>query len=257
VDLIQKRILVVGGAGQVGEGIVRQLISRGALVLASSRSQNRLDRLRDLVQNRPELSTVVADVAEALGAEELAHYADSRFGPLDGVVIAIGVNEQTGPLLDMNPDKWREILRKGLDPHLFLAQALLTRMACRPRTVYLTVNSHAYRETHRNSIPNNMVASAQAVLSRGLSLELRSESVRIHNLIVGTPVITRDRNTGPFSWLTADEVGAMASYILSPRGEILRGQTLVDFDRREALDEIGEPVKNLSGSHVKPGVDVH
>jgi NAD(P)-dependent dehydrogenase (short-subunit alcohol dehydrogenase family) len=39
------RVLVAGGAGEVGEGSVRQLLRRGATVVVPSRSRARLDAL--------------------------------------------------------------------------------------------------------------------------------------------------------------------------------------------------------------------
>lgn len=40
---------IAGGAGNVGEGIVRGFLKEGATVVTSSRSNEKLDRLRELL----------------------------------------------------------------------------------------------------------------------------------------------------------------------------------------------------------------
>ena len=48
-----KIIYIAGGAGNVGEGIVRGCLKEGATVVTSSRSSDKLDRLRELLKNTP------------------------------------------------------------------------------------------------------------------------------------------------------------------------------------------------------------
>ena len=46
-NLNEKTVFVAGGAGSVGEGIVRSLLQAGATVITISRHQEKLDALRD------------------------------------------------------------------------------------------------------------------------------------------------------------------------------------------------------------------
>ena len=44
---------IAGGAGNVGEGVVRGFLQEGATVVTSSRSKEKLDRLKKLLEDTP------------------------------------------------------------------------------------------------------------------------------------------------------------------------------------------------------------
>lgn len=51
-DLSDKTVLIVGGAGGVGEGVVRVLLACGATVVATARTRAKLDDLAARVDDR-------------------------------------------------------------------------------------------------------------------------------------------------------------------------------------------------------------
>src|SRR5205085_4292843 len=75
--------LVLGGAGYVGEGIVRSFLEEGAFVIVPSRSQDRLNGLRKLVGGDERLVTVPANVGSPQGAEAVKTQILSKMGRLD------------------------------------------------------------------------------------------------------------------------------------------------------------------------------
>ena len=237
--LAGKKIVVVGGAGLVGEGVVRQLLHHGAQVWVPSRSRQKLDELVRLLGNPAGLETSVADVSSAAGAEEMVHEAEEEFGPVDAVVASLGGGWSLAPLLEQTEEDWRAVMSSSLDAHFYVAQAFLHRMADRPLSSYIFINGAAMREPSRRIVPMNVTAVAQSMLARGFALELRSEPIRIHSLVLGTPIITRDRESGPENWLTADECGAYVSYLVSNLGIAQEEEVVIDFDRREQLGLLG------------------
>jgi NAD(P)-dependent dehydrogenase (short-subunit alcohol dehydrogenase family) len=244
MELIGKKIVVIGGGGLVGEGIVRQLLLLGAQVLATSRDAAKLEALKSAVNNHPQLFTRVADVATPLGAESLAHEADCVLGNLDAVVCAINAGPTSRPLCDLNDREWHASFTGSIHPHFFASQSFLSRLSPRPHGAYIMLSGNILKDPVRNNVPASINAAAQAMLTRGLILENRTEPVRIHTLMIGTPVIHRERPNGPMSWLTADEVGVMCAYLTMPRAEILRGQAVFEFVSRNQLEELGMTVRN-------------
>lgn len=74
--LDQKIAVVAGGAGGVGEGIVRALLKNGATVVVPSRTKYKLDRLKEYTADIPNgtLITVTGGVNTEENRIELSNY---------------------------------------------------------------------------------------------------------------------------------------------------------------------------------------
>src|SRR5436190_22512540 len=94
--------LVLGGAGYVGEGIVRSFLEEGAFVIVPSRSQERLNGLRKLVGGGDRLVTVPANVGSLQGAAGLRDQILSKMGRLDAVVASLGGWWQGAKLIELS-----------------------------------------------------------------------------------------------------------------------------------------------------------
>ena len=110
-DLTGKTVLVVGGAGGVGEGITRSLLSAGATVIATARTQPKLDDLAERVAH-PGLATQALDLLHA-GLDEAVAGIVERHGPLDGAVIAVadyGISDRKR-IIDMTDAEWDRVVQ--------------------------------------------------------------------------------------------------------------------------------------------------
>ena len=83
-----KKALVIGGAGEVGEGIVRQFLNAGATVVVPSRSQIRLDELRQRLTGctLSRLITRQAGCGTEAGAMDLYDFVLDELSELDIVI---------------------------------------------------------------------------------------------------------------------------------------------------------------------------
>src|SRR5258707_5110205 len=84
--------LILGGAGYVGEGIVRSFLDEGAFVIVPSRSPERLQGLRQVLgaAANESLVTVPANTGTVAGAEGLRDQILQRMQRLDAVVASLG-----------------------------------------------------------------------------------------------------------------------------------------------------------------------
>src|SRR5690625_5367083 len=83
-DLDGKTVLVIGGAGGVGEGVVRALLAAGATAIAAGRSLERLEDLAARVADS-RLVTVALDALDA-GLDVRASDLAEQYRPLDAEV---------------------------------------------------------------------------------------------------------------------------------------------------------------------------
>ncbi|MEM8963944.1 MAG: SDR family NAD(P)-dependent oxidoreductase [Acidobacteriota bacterium] len=221
-----KTALIAGGAGAVGEGIVGAYLDAGATVLVPSRSQAKLDSLTEALAERAEdrLLTMVGHIGSIEGAEAVRAAVLDHFGHLDAVVASIGGWWQGAPLVDVDLDSWNQVLANNLTAHLIAVQHFLPLVITSAGS-YTMINGGAALTPLPKSAPISIVAAGQMMMARALAKENENQPVRIHSLLLETPIISRTRPEGPTSWLTADEVGSFCVRIAAeghPDGAVIR-----------------------------------
>ncbi len=240
--LSERRVVVLGAAGEVGEGLVRRLRAFGAYVVAVSRAPARLARLQDAPppggdRRRPgALATQLGDVGHEDGAMRLRDDLLARHGPLDAVVASLGGWRQGAGVTDTPLDAWRETLDQSLTAHFLAARALLPVIADRPGASYTLINGGAALHPVPGAGAMCVSAAGQLMLAHVLAAEYGGRAVRVNALVLGTPVRTRSRPVGPEAWITADDAGTHAAYLTSDAAAAVRGATVVLDDPHAGRD---------------------
>lgn len=230
--LHDKTVLIAGGAGEVGEGLVRAFLAEGATVIVPSRSRDKLDALRERLDDTDRLITRIADVSDASGAADLRDWIADTVGPLDAVVASLGGWWQGAPLTEVPLDTWHRLIDMGLTAHFVLAKTFVPVLRGRSGASYTLINGAGGLHPVPGSGPISVSAAAQLMLKDVLAAE--NETVRINTLLLATPVITRSRPDGPDDWLTADDAGAYAAHLAGDAAREVHSETIV-FESRDQL----------------------
>lgn len=233
-DLGEKVCVVAGGAGTVGEGIVRAFLRAGATVVVPSRSAERLEALAGLLapELRAGLVALPGDVGDPDDAVRLRGEVLARLGRLDAVVASLGGTwEGKAPTLDVSMATWDEYHRSNLRAHFVVARTFLPELAGRPGSSYtLLGGASALRPVPLYS-PVAINSAAQLMMAEILMVEMKRAKVRINEVLCGY-VHTRARAAyAQPEWITADEVGAFCAYIASAAGSMISGAVLRLGDR--------------------------
>src|SRR5438105_3496784 len=182
--------LVLGGAGYVGEGIVRSFLEEGAFVIVPSRSQERLNGLRKLVGGGERLVTVPANVGSPQGAESLKTQILTKMGRLDAVVASLGGWWQGAQLIDLSIDELGKVLNDNLISHFVAAKAFIPALTKFPGSSYTMIAGLAGEIPMAGSGPVSIAMAAQQAMQPGLA-ELveelrvfRAQREALHPLVV-------------------------------------------------------------------------
>ncbi len=219
------RVAVPGGSGAVGEGIVRRLVESGASVAVIGRSAERIDEMADRLGRPERLVAVPAGLDDDAAWRAAATRAAEALGGLDAVVASLGSWWSGAAVVDIPAAEWDRILDDRLGAHVRSARAFLPLLRGERDAAYVLVNGSGAEEPVRGSGPVNVAAAGQLMLARVLDKE--TPGVRVHSLVVATPVITRTRPQGRSGWLTADEVGDAVVGLVSGAGSRAVVQRLV------------------------------
>lgn len=205
-------VLVGGGAGGVGEGIVRALVSAGHTVVVPSRLPERLDLLRrrlDLEQMSGSLITMVGHIGEGEGAAEMRDRISSAVGRLDVLIPSLGGWWDAGHLLEMTIGEWDAVMAEMLRTHFVFARTFIPQLQRDGGGRYIAIGGGAAYVPIVGSGPVCMAAAAQLMMTRVLYAESQDSRIQILELVIDGPVRTRDTEAiAQRDWITADDVGA-------------------------------------------------
>jgi NAD(P)-dependent dehydrogenase (short-subunit alcohol dehydrogenase family) len=133
-------VCVAGASGNVGKGIVRELLAEGCRVIAISRSPESLERLRQEFSKSQRIETLTGDFSTDELAKDVSARLVARFGMLDGAVASLSSHRADVRLriLDTPSTQLREAFDTNFFTHVAAAKALIPALAS--RGVYVGIN---------------------------------------------------------------------------------------------------------------------
>lgn len=234
LPLAGRRVVVLGAAGEVGEGLVHNLMSFGADVIAVSRSAERLaalQRVLDTIRGDPAPAGSVAmhlgDVGHEAGALQLRDDLLAKDGSFDAVVASLGGWRQGPTLTNTTLTSWSETLDQSLTAHFLAARSLLPVIADRVGASYTLINGGAALRAVPGAGAMCVSAAGQRMLAEALATEHRDRAVRVNALLLDAYVRTRSRPTMRGGTISADDVGTYAAYLVSTAAKDVDGEIVV------------------------------
>ena len=218
LSLADQVVLVAGGAGTVGQGIVRALLAAGATVAVPSRDEARLAALRAPLDPAASdrLVTLVAHVGSADGAELLRDQLVARFGRVNHAVASLGGRWVGPPLTDLTVAGWRQVLDESLTAHFVVARTFLPLAAAHRGGSYTFVVGPAGETPVPGSTALSVATAGLMMLKRAFAQELRHTGVRVNEVMVYPPSTGEGSAGLSAELLTPDEVGAFVAFLASP-----------------------------------------
>ena len=218
---------IAGGAGNVGEGIVRGFLQAGATVVTSSRSSEKLEHLRELLKDTPtdKLTTLEGDLGDIESGEALRDKILDKFERLDAVVASLGSSwDKNLPLTEVTMDEWQKYLFTNLTTHFVTARTFLPVLAQTKGSSYTFLGGAA----GVNPLPNYSVvaipAAGQLMMAKVLMQEMADKGVRINEVMINSLVNTRSsQDRAQLDWITADEVGNYVAWMASDGAKVANG----------------------------------
>lgn len=256
--LMDKVVIVTGGAKGIGQGITRGFVAEGAIVAIFDRNPKQAEELVSELRaagGRAEVFAVEltdnAGIARAVGAVR------TRFGAIDVVVNNAGVND--GVSLEAGVDRFEESLRKNLVHYYALVHGALDALKASRGTV-VNVGSKVAVTGQGGTSGYAAAKGAIDALTREWAVELAPFAVRVNCVIpaeVMTPLYERWLKTLPDPqaalaqienaiplgrrMTTTAEIADTVVFVASPRSSHTTGQILyvdggyVHLDRKTTL----------------------
>jgi NAD(P)-dependent dehydrogenase (short-subunit alcohol dehydrogenase family) len=231
--------LVTGGSGGIGSGVVLRFAAAGAAVVVHHRTGT--DRAEALVGEIAaaggQAVAAQADVTDPGECAALVDVAVTRFGRLDAVVGAAGV-QPVAELAGMPVESWREVVDGNATGAFATLQAAAPVLRGRGGSITLVASVEGTRPA-RGHAHYAAAKAATIMLARAAALEYGRDGVRVNTVspgLVARPGLRNDWPDGVARWERAVPLGRLGEredvadacvFLASPMARWITGHDLV------------------------------
>jgi L-fucose dehydrogenase len=244
LGLKEKVIIVSGGAKGIGAGISQALGLESAMVVIVGRNASDNQSCIDLIQaTGGQAFSLVAELTQPEECSRVVQEIVKMFGRIDGLVNNAGVNDGVG-LENGTYERFMQSLHANLIHYYLLAQACLPYLKISKGSI-VNIGSKTAETGQGGTSAYAAANGGRSALTREWAVELLPFNIRVNSVIVSecyTPLYEKWIQTlaNPKEKLaeieskiplgkrmtTADEIGAMVTFLLSPKSSHTTGQLI-------------------------------
>lgn len=238
-DLLGKSILITGGIGDIGRGIAKVLLDRGARVslldrLSVAEAQERIVGLG----HSDSVVYAQADVTDRAAVDSVIE----GMPELDIAICNAGI-AQAAPVLDITADEWESQLAVNLTGVFNTAQSAARRMVSEGKPGLLLFTSSWVQDVPWPEIAAYSASKAGvSMLAKSMARELAPQGIRANIIapgIVDAGLSAHQRKTDPQyaaragkviplkRFGTTEELGQLAAYLCSDEASYMTGSVVL------------------------------
>jgi 3-oxoacyl-[acyl-carrier protein] reductase len=212
IEVEPQRLLVLGGAGKVGRGLLRELSRRGHPCLATARTdaerKDFIQHSRTPQEGSAFVECVVLDVDDEPAAELFAQEVAAPFA-VDHVILSFAQSTPELAMRDLSLEGFDRALRGQLRSQLVAARALLPQLG--ESGLFLMVNGSMALRAEAGRGLTHIPAAAALMLQRVLAAE-HDRGPRIWSLLLQGAVDVKDLS--PEHQLSAERVADAVEFLM-------------------------------------------
>lgn len=224
---VSGKVFVVTGAGNgIGREVTRQLLARGARVVALDLRGESLEEMAQLAGAPAEaLSLHAVDVSDAAAVDAVMAEAMARFGAIDGLLNVAGIIQPFVKLVDLDVAAMHKVMDVNFWGVVHTTKALLPQLLARPEACIVNVSSMGGFTPVPGQAVYGASKAAVKLLTEALYAECRGSNVAVTVVYpggVGTDIAT---NSGVMvaggGHQPAQEAGAFPTTSAAEAGRII------------------------------------
>lgn len=242
MELKDKTIIVTGASSGIGAAAAALFAAEGANVVLAARRSDEVEALAASINQRDGQAVAVAgDVRDEGYAEVLVERALKEFGALDGAFNNAGIVGRMGPVPQMEPGNWHDVIAVNLTAAFLAAKAQIPAMRKNGRGSIVFTSS--FVGFSNGGLPGMGAYAASKAGMIGLVQSLASdhaaEGIRVNALLPGGTITPSggEGNQEALDFIAGlhpvkrmaqpAEIAQAALFLLSDRSSFVTGSPMV------------------------------
>ena len=179
--LENKKIIVTGASGGIGNSIVQKLNECGANILASGTRVEKLEELKNKFKN---VKILKFDISQNEKIEEFIENASKELGGLDCIVNNAGIT-QDNLAIRMNLEEWKKVVDLNLTSTFLMSKFAVKKMLKNKKGKIINITSVV---GHTGNLGQaNYTASKAGVIamSKSLAIEYAKKNINVNCISPG------------------------------------------------------------------------
>lgn len=223
LELINRRILVVGGSDGIGLATARLAAQDGAKIAIASRSADNLAAAAKVIGSDP--LQIICDVTRLGAGDALAGQVAHHWSELDVLVCAVGGSVRSA-FADLSDEDWLQNYQFNILSTVRTIRALVPLLRKGDRPAIVMLGGAASKMPYAHQVMSNVHKAGLLGLNKTLALELADDSIRVNMIAPGRTLTSL--------WLNrADKIAAEQNRS--------RDDVLADFTKEIPLQRFGTP----------------
>jgi len=229
-----KKILVTGATGGIGDSIVKKFLSLDASVLGTGTNNEKLEALK---KNYPQIETAKFDISEHEKIDEFIENVFSKLGGLDILINNAGITKDNLSLR-MKNDEWQKIIDINLSSTFYLCKSAIKKML---KNKYGRIVNITSIVGHTGNIGQANYSASKAgvvAMSKSLAIEYAKKNISVNCVSPGfiqtkmTEKISEEMKNTLLSRIpmnklgTADDVSNTVAFLCSESSSYITGETI-------------------------------
>ena len=234
-DLENKKIIVTGASGGIGNSIVEKLSEKGASILASG---TRIQKLEELQSKFNNIKILQFDIAQNDKIEEFIESASNELGgSLDCIVNNAGVT-QDNLAIRMSLEEWQRVIDINLTSTFLLSKFAIKKMLKNKSGKIINITSIVGHTGNFGQTNYSASKAGIVAFSKSLALEYAKKNININCVSPGfiktemTDKIPEEYKTKLISRIpagdlgTGDDVSNCVAFLASDLADYINGETI-------------------------------
>jgi 3-oxoacyl-[acyl-carrier protein] reductase len=234
MDLKNKKIIITGATGGIGNSLVKKFTELGAKILATGTNQNKLDELKNNFKN---IKIKSFKLNEHTKIEDFINYCYSELDGLDILVNNAGVTEDNLSIR-LSEESWKKVIDINLTSTFLMCKHALKKMLKNKYGKIINITSIV---AHTGNLGQaNYAASKAGIIgfSKSLAIEYAKKNININCISPGfirtemTDQINEDFKKILISKIpsgdlgTGEDIANCAAFLASDMSDYITGETI-------------------------------
>ena len=234
INFKNKKVLITGATGGIGNALIKKFLSLDAIVLATGTNDEKLNKLKS---DFPNINTLRFDISDHSKIEEFIENVSSKLTGLDILINNAGITKDNLSLR-MKNDEWQKVIDINLSSTFYLCKYGIKKML---KNKYGRVVNITSVVGHTGNLGQTNYAASKAgivAMSKSLAIEYAKKNITVNCVSPGfiqsnmTDKIADDikvvlTSRIPMSRLgTGDDVSNTVAFLSSDAASYITGETI-------------------------------